>query len=388
MLERVKLKCPLCVRDFDGLFHGGNTRSTTRVIRKISRVRIGIQYDARHVSKVFTASPNQGVFDGRVELDTHTDTFVAGRNCLLMNYTERVYDVIPYSGNYEPKTGIPIVQAATGYTAANGQRSILIFNEALWLPDMENSLMNPNQLRNFGIDVQDNPYHRDPMIICKDDDEEGFVACLKSSGTNIYIDTWTPTDKDLEDYRKVTLTSANVWDPYAVRFPGLSKAEIGEIRARNVSATEFESKRELYAPEVAYDDYYCRPIRVFDIQAFNGREISSSVILTKVAGGPLSEDEILPPKTFLSSRRHSNTTPEDLSEVWNISVEQAKMTLEATTQHHVRSAIMPLSRRYRMDRMYEPKRLIGDMECMGIVTVKFLVTRRCFVKPILSRRRT
>ena len=114
MLERVKLKCPLCVRDFDGLFHGGNTRSTTRVIRKISRVRIGIQYDARHVSKVFTASPNQGVFDGRVELDTHTDTFVAGRNCLLMNYTERVCDVMPYSDDYEPKTGIPIVQAATG----------------------------------------------------------------------------------------------------------------------------------------------------------------------------------------------------------------------------------------------------------------------------------
>ncbi len=97
----------------------------------MSRVRIGIQYAARHVSKVFTASPNQGVFDGRVELDTHADTFVAGRNCLLMNYTERVCDVMPYSDDYEPKTGIPIVQVATGYTAANGQRSILIFNEAL-----------------------------------------------------------------------------------------------------------------------------------------------------------------------------------------------------------------------------------------------------------------
>ena len=30
--------------------------------------------------------------------------------------------------------------------------------------------------------------------------EEDFVACLKSQGTNIYIDTWTPADKDLQEY--------------------------------------------------------------------------------------------------------------------------------------------------------------------------------------------
>ena len=37
------------------------------------------------------------------------------------------------------------------------------------------------------------------------------------------------------------------------------------------------------------------------------------------------------------------------------------MTLDATTQRHGRSAIMPLSRRYRLDRMYEPKRLRWHM---------------------------
>eukprot|EP00980_Cylindrotheca_fusiformis_P014813 scaffold4027_cov56-Cylindrotheca_fusiformis.AAC.1 len=69
----------------------------------------------------------------------------------------------------------------------------------------------------------------------------------------------------------------------------------------------------------------------------------------------------MPPRTFVSSQRHSNTTPEDLSEVWGINLDQAKMTLEATTQHHTRSALLPLSRRYRMDRMFEPVRLTGDM---------------------------
>ena len=70
---------------------------------------------------------------------------------------------------------------------------------------------------------------------------------------------------------------------------------------------------------------------MFDIQSFNRRIMKSSVIETKMAQGPLSEDEILPPKTFLSTNRHSNTTSEDLSEVFQISVEQAQMTLDATT---------------------------------------------------------
>ena len=64
-------------------------------------------------------------------MDSHADTFVAGRNCILMHYTERVCDVMPYSEEYEAKSDIPIVQVATGYTAANGQRFVLIINEAL-----------------------------------------------------------------------------------------------------------------------------------------------------------------------------------------------------------------------------------------------------------------
>ena len=82
---------------------------------------------------------------------------------------------------------------------------------------------------------------------------------------------------------------------------------------------------------------------------------------TVIHDGTLGADELLPPKTFISSDRHSNTTPVDLSEAWNISVEQAAMTLQATTQNHIRSVVMPLSQQYRVNRMYEPKRLRCDM---------------------------
>ena len=303
MRERMKLVDVMKVDDPVDIYHG--SRRSTRMrfghrARMVSRVKVGVQYAARHISKIFTAETNRGIFDGRIELDTHADTFVAGRNCLVLGYTERVCDVMPYSDDYEPKTGIPIVKAATGYTAASGERSILVFNEALWMPEMECSLMNPNQLRHFGVEVQDNPYHPEPMVIRKDGDEEGFVACLKSAGTNIFIDTWTPAQEDLESYQHVELTSSRPWDPHMVQFPGLSEVEMSEIEERNLSLLGTRSGGD--STKIEYDDAYRRPLRIFDIRAFNARIMKSSVVPTRISSGPLSEDEILPPKLFYQHR--------------------------------------------------------------------------------------
>ena len=50
---------------------------------------------------------------------------------------------------YNLPPDIPIVQAATGYTSPDGQQYILVFNEAIYMPKMDNSLLNPNQLRHY-----------------------------------------------------------------------------------------------------------------------------------------------------------------------------------------------------------------------------------------------
>ena len=77
--------------------------------------------------------------------------------------------------------------------------------------------------------------------------------------------------------------------------------------------------------------------------------------------GPLSEDMMEPRKTFIFKDQHSSMTPKDLSERWCISVAQAALTLKATTRKLVRSAIMPLARRYRVDRMFQVNRIRGHM---------------------------
>ena len=45
---------------------------------------------------------------------------------------------------------VPTVLATMGYTSANGRSYILVFNEALYMKDMEHTLMNPKPWHNFG----------------------------------------------------------------------------------------------------------------------------------------------------------------------------------------------------------------------------------------------
>jgi hypothetical protein len=64
-------------------------------------------------------------------------------------------------------------------------------------------------------------------------------------------------------------------------------------------------------------------------------------------------------RMFIASDRHSTIKTERLSEMWGISKKQAHKTLRVTTQRGVRSAVMPLSRCYKSDLIYNTPRLKG-----------------------------
>lgn len=345
-------------------------------VSRISQARISGTLTYEHAGYVSTT-----------EADSHADTFVAGKNCVPLHYTERSCDVQPYSDDYEPMKNVQIVTAATGYTSATGMNYILVFPEALYIPSLEHSLFNPNQLRHFGTRVNDNPFGNEPMSITTPD--ASFTACLQSKGTDIFFKSWAPSSSDLEQYPHIILCSSQPWNPRSIRFPGISMLEQEEIEVRNVQeiTTTLDQENE-------NDNVLAHEV-LFDLDQIRRRIISSARISSKdleqrhekrriqdisrrelpppVLPGPLEASEISPPHTFLSSERHSNTTPEVLSERWGLSVAQAALTLKATTRKLVRSALMPLARRYRVDRMFEPNRLQGtfatdtmDLRCKSI----------------------
>ena len=305
-------------------------------------------------SDVISSISTDDGYHGRVELDSHADTIIAGKNCLTLSYSGRVCDVSAYSEDYPPRVGVPVVSAATGYTTANGDNYILIFNEALSIPDLDHSLVNPNQLRYHGVMVQDNPFSDIPMMITAANDK--FQACLLSKGTVIYFDSWLPSQSDLEMYPHVELSSSTPWTPQSIEFPSLSYSEREEIESRNIAS--FRRVPDNYS----HDDQL-----IYDVNSFNSSLISSVRIdhdykskngISSIKSiGPLSEDEMNSPPTYISTERHSDISPEDLSERWQLSIAQAKLTLGATTQRLSRSAVMPIARRYRVDRMFGVRRL-------------------------------
>jgi hypothetical protein len=67
--------------------------------------------------------------EGTIEMDSHADTCVLGRNFVVLSYTGRVCDVYPYSETYEAIKDVPIVTAATAVQdESTGEVFILVIN--------------------------------------------------------------------------------------------------------------------------------------------------------------------------------------------------------------------------------------------------------------------
>ena len=102
---------------------------------------------------------------------------MAVKNCVILCYKDRSCDVAPFSDKYTPMKDVLILLAATGYTSANGHNHILLFNEALYIKEMQHTLINPNQFQHFGAEIQDNPYNADKTMAINSPDAK-FTACL------------------------------------------------------------------------------------------------------------------------------------------------------------------------------------------------------------------
>ena len=139
-------------------------------------------YSSRTISENSHTEP---VHHGRIELDSHADTIVFGRNCAVIHFTERERNVSSYTNAYEPIKSVKIACSRTEWTLlASGETYILLFNKGLWMGDkMDHTLVNPNQMRHFGIKVQDKPYGDTPLYLMTEDGD--FALPLAVQGTNI-----------------------------------------------------------------------------------------------------------------------------------------------------------------------------------------------------------
>ena len=302
---------------------------------------------------------------GNCELDSHADTTVAGSNCVILSYTGKECDVVPYREDYESVKGVPIVHAATAWQSPHtGQTYILVFNESLWMGDnMDHTLINPNQLRHYGIRVQDDPTSDLPLSIITEGNE--FCMELSMYGTIVFAETHSPTEHELNTCPKIHLTSQHPWDPMKVKFPSCNttlEEQCGGMRYLSGVSTHRLEEDWLVSAEPDFciesiNRAICAMKRVTQEPDSGSTE---EVHLAKDESIDTGSTDVPVLQTFQSSDRHTDVSPEQLSERWNISVSTAIKTLKKTTQKFLRSAVLPLSRRYRVDRVFSRKTLAGD----------------------------
>ena len=59
-----------------------------------------------------TSSSPAATHHAKCELDSHADTIVAGKNCVVLSYTGQVCDVTPYREDYNAICNVPVAQVA------------------------------------------------------------------------------------------------------------------------------------------------------------------------------------------------------------------------------------------------------------------------------------
>ncbi len=340
------------------LFKAVFTSYSETIHTSTSNISMMISNSRRVASAKKNQSSKSPIVHSTCELDSHADTIVAGKNCVILQYTGQECDVSPYSDDYDSIKNVPIVNAATAWQSTiTGQTFILVFNEALWMGDtLPHTLINPNQLRHYGVRVQDDPTSTEPLSIITEDNE--FCMELTMKGTIVCAHTHTPSDAELNQCPKIVLSSDHAWNPQKVSFPKCNKT-LEEV----VGGSRFVSTINIDYKEWLDQEDNC----IFDMNSIN-RRISSMKKLTQDTEPTLKRDDSLHPgesdvpilNTFQSSDRHSDVSPEVLSERWGISLKAATSTLKKTTQKFLRCAVLPLARRYRADRVFSRKTLAGE----------------------------
>ena len=94
---------------------------------------------------------------------------VLDSTCVILSYTGKECEVSP--PEYEAVRNVPVATGPTVWTnTTDGKAYLMIFHASLWMGDkLDHTLVNPNQLRAYGVSVQDDPFNTKPLSITTDD---------------------------------------------------------------------------------------------------------------------------------------------------------------------------------------------------------------------------
>jgi hypothetical protein len=266
---------------------------------------------------------------------------------------------------------------------------MLEIHQAILVPNMSTNLLCPNQLRQAGIRVNDEPKHLWPnptddmhaITIPRNDDpiegDDGLQIPLDIHGVFSGFDTRKPSVDEYESTprsRCIELTDQDLyWDPMDQSTFGDEESKMLDSNFKlRENAMQWPSQRlvstltSLRPWEIANEDEYfgealrsCATVTTTQLEdyeksvRFGG---TTKAQVSSVRFGGTTEKHV---SAIHTTDRRDKVGAFDLAKKWGIGLEKAKQTITCTTQRGVRSLLHPhLSRRFRTnDRQMRYNRL-------------------------------
>ena len=132
---------------------------------------------------------------------------------------------------------VPVATVVTAYRDNNGLIFILIIHEALYFgAQLDHSLINPNQIRHYGIPVSDDPYDSTQQFGINHPDV--FIPFC-TEGCTVFFDTFAPNGNEIDRNPHIILTDGEVqWDQNGVKMSsdrpyGDNTAQIAAVKREN-----------------------------------------------------------------------------------------------------------------------------------------------------------
>ena len=291
----------------------------------------------------------------RNELDSHADhTNVGGANCILLESTGEFATVHSFSDEQRPFKDVPIGTVATAWVDPSlGETFVLVFPQTLYFGErMKHSLLCPNQLRAFGIVVDDTPRQFDRQSTHSITiPGENVVIPLEQNGVISYFESHLPSDDELENCRRLVLCSDVPWDPNDSSFALQERAvvhhsDVSAVRQHGDNIDKdgvLPSLLPTPAELLSDEEFACRLVSAVNIAGDDWIGDGTSGYADDELFSIGDQDR----KVFAMSliNKQSVVTKEVLARRWGISLDTAHRTLVATTQLGVRSFLNPTDRR-------------------------------------------
>ena len=335
-----------------------NRQRNISVLTSVRRIPNALAKSGVRLSSIDTNSKETSL-----ELDSHADTCVLGKHCLVISNYDRPVTVYGYDKALGAQT-FDTVSAVVGYTdPSSGSPIHLVIHQGIHIKHLEHHLLCPMQCRVNGVVINECPRFQDrnptaeshSIVIDENspDSEEKVILPLSLSGVTSYLPVHVPSMEDWisNKYPRYELTNEQLdWDPCDDSFQQQEDAMTdvhGQLAERHVSRG-----RGLHSNTLNIS--YTSSVPVADISQDDNL---STVLLNKV------QMQVSAVSGGVKSTSHKNVDAQSLARRWSIPLHRAKNTVQMTTQRGIRSVLHPSInvRRPTNDRMLRYPRMPHDV---------------------------